>query len=182
MIDCIKRHQESKPLLFIIMGVSGSGKSTIAFELAKLNSFHFLEADDYHSATAKQKMQNGQALTDEDRRPWIKSMCITLETLAKSKIDCCLAYSGLRKDHRQEFRRLGYQVTFIHLSGTIEQLERNLKQRESHFFDSGLLSSQFDAMQAPEHESDIVTVDIKDSVDETVMLAQAIVLESMKTN
>ncbi len=182
MIENISRSDTDLPLLFIVMGVSGSGKSTIAHRLARLNSFHFLEADDYHSETAKLKMRNGEALSDDDRTPWINSLCISLEILAKSNIHCCLAYSGLRREHRQQFRSLGYRVTFIHLSGTLEQLQKNLENRRSHFFQPSLLNSQFEAMQQPESEADVFTIEIMDGIDETVMSAQKIVLENMSFN
>ncbi len=179
MIDCISNEGIMRPFLFIVMGVSGSGKSTIAHQLAKLNSFHYVEADDYHTEQAKQKMAKGIALDDNDRLPWIDSMCITLETLVESKTNCFVAYSGLKKHHRDRFRRLGYQTSYIHLVAGRDKLASNIKNRGKHFFNAKLLDSQLAAMQSTQEEKDVFKLNLRESIEATLVDAQSIVLNAM---
>ncbi len=176
MISGIHETKTQRPYLVIMMGVSGCGKSTIAKKLASLNNLRFLEGDDYHSQNAKDKMKKGIALGESDRKPWIQSMCRHLESFAKSKISCCLAYSGLKASHRKQFAALRFQVTFIHLFATREILESHLEKRANHFFDVCLLDSQLEALEKPTEQETIYKVGIESSIDDTMMKAQQILL------
>jgi gluconokinase len=128
----------TQPYLIISMGVSGSGKSTLAKRLAEQFDLPFFEADDFHSAENKAHMAAGKPLTDAMREPWIAHMCDTLKTTGKS---CVLAYSGLRRAHRQRFRELGFKTLFLHLHGEKALIAERMQARANHFMPSSLLAN-----------------------------------------
>ncbi len=149
-----------QPILIICMGVSGSGKSTVAAKLARQLNYDFLEADDFHSPENKQHMAAGKALTDAMREPWINAMCERLKELGSEQHNCVLAYSGLRRAHRDRFRHLGFKVQFILLTGSKELIAKRMNARKTHFMPSSLLDSQFAAMEPPLNEPDIASIAI----------------------
>ncbi|MFB1033748.1 MAG: gluconokinase, partial [Sinobacterium sp.] len=115
------------PKLIIVMGVSGCGKSTIGKQLADDLGYEFIEADDFHSVAAKQQMANGIPLTDTMREPWLERLT---QHLCQGKlVDSVLAYSGLRRRHRQLFRELGFSTLFIHLTAEIDIISHRMSQR-----------------------------------------------------
>ena len=148
-----------QPVLVICMGVSGSGKSTVAAELAQRFNLEFIEADDYHSDENRARMKAGIPLTDEQREPWIDTLCRLLEDRRQAGIHCILAYSGLRRAHRQRFRELGFRTFFLHLAGDRDLIAERMTQRSGHYMPASLLDSQFAAMEPADSEPDIVTVD-----------------------
>jgi len=160
-----------QPLLIIVMGVSGCGKSTVAESIAEQYSMRYIDADDFHSADAKATMASGKPLTDEMRAPWIETIATFLKkNSAKQSADVreplletsgfVLAYSGLRAEHRQVFRTLGYSTLFVWLHADFDIIAKRLEKRASHFFKPSLLQSQFDALQKPSaQETDVVIVD-----------------------
>lgn len=154
----------SNPVLIISMGVSGCGKSTLAKHLAKKFSLVFLEADDFHSAENKAHMASGKPLTDAMREPWIASMCDRLREYREAGKSCVLAYSGLRRAHRQRFRELGYPTLFIHLAGPKDVIRQRMEARANHFMPSDLLDSQYAALEPALNEPDMVPVDVGQSV------------------
>ena len=167
----------TQPYLIISMGVSGSGKSTVAQMLAQKFNLPFLEADDFHSAENKAHMAAGKALTDEMRAPWIASICEKIKTDGKS---CVLAYSGLRRAHRQKFRELGFKTLFLYLNGSKELIAKRMSERAGHFMPVSLLDSQFASMEAPLNEPDIIMVSIDDTVPQIVANATQIAREFLK--
>ena len=150
---------KNQPMLIICMGVSGSGKSTVAAGLAQQFGLEFIEADDYHSDENKARMKAGIALTDEQREPWINTLCLLLKDRRRNGIHCTLAYSGLRRAHRQRFRELGFRVLFLHLAGDRDLIAKRMNQRAGHYMPASLLDSQFAAMEPADSEPDLVTVD-----------------------
>ncbi len=162
----------TQPYLIISMGVSGSGKSTVAKMLAQKFDLPFLEADDFHSAQNKAHMAAGKALTDEMREPWIDSIC---EKIKSDGNNCVLAYSGLRRAHRQKFRELGFTTLFLHLDGSKELIAQRMSARAGHFMPVSLLDSQFASMEAPQDEPDMVLVSIDNPIPQIVANATQIV-------
>ena len=138
------------------MGVSGSGKSTIGRILATRLHYRFVEADDFHSQEAVNWMKNGNPLSDDMRQPWLARLTTFL---LAPQCDTVMAYSGLRKIHRQRFRQLGYATRFILLQAQPDQILERMQQRADHFMPSSLLASQFSAMELPEGEPDIINLD-----------------------
>lgn len=170
MINLKKATIRMKPLLVIIMGVSGSGKSTLATNLANTLKAPFLEADDFHSREAKAMMSQGIPLTDELREPWISQICGTLNTLKPCNQTCILAYSGLKKAHREKINALGFNCVFLHMKGNLDLITQRLESRTGHFMSTELLQSQFDAMEEP-NDSQTILIDISKSEDEILRSA-----------
>jgi 6-phosphogluconate dehydrogenase len=134
--------------MYIIMGVSGSGKTTIGKSLAKALNIPFYDADDYHPSDNVAKMKAGQSLTDADRRPW-------LEDLAKHIQHWCetgggvLACSALKESYRQILLSSGVPVQWIYLKGDLKMIQQRIQLRSGHFMPADLLQSQFGALEEP---------------------------------
>jgi len=164
----------SRPLhLFIVMGVSGSGKSSIAQSLADEFALTFVEADNFHSQQAKELMANNIALDDEMRKPWVDAIIKSLEALHKNKNknkkNVVLAFSGLKVLHRNLLRNTRYKCHFFYLEGNKETLMSRLINRKNHFFSPSLLDSQLEAMQPPlRSEQDISFININNSLDDVM--------------
>ncbi|RHW75324.1 gluconokinase [Colwellia sp. RSH04] len=159
-----------RPYLFIIMGVSGTGKSSVAKRLTlKLNQpsspFELVEADDFHSKEAKALMASGIPLDDDMRLPWIERIIAKIEYYSYLRKNVVLAYSGLKYQHRQLFRQLNVTNQFFWLNVSEQELFDRLDKRNDHFFNSKLLSNQIQTMQAPQAgESDICPIECKGSI------------------
>ena len=161
------------PKLIIVMGVSGCGKSTVGKQLADGLGYEFIEADDFHSVAAKQQMANGIPLTDSMREPWLERLT---QHLGKGTlVDSVLAYSGLRRRHRQLFRELGFSTLFIHLTAEIDTISHRMSQREGHFMPESMLVSQFSAMELPKAEPDMISLDVSADLQHICKGAQAAV-------
>jgi len=174
------------PRLFIVMGVSGSGKSSIAKKMADELSLTFLDADDFHSEQAKKHMANNKPLTDEMRAPWLRAIIAHLNSLHQQGESVALAYSGLKSAHRQLFRELSFVCHFFYLDGDKAVIAKRISQRESHFFSENLLDSQFAAMESPLlSEQDVSTININrpylSVFDEINKLAYSIIREVITT-
>ncbi|WP_246129095.1 gluconokinase [Colwellia demingiae] len=143
--------KSSQPLpnLFIVMGVSGTGKSSLAKQMADKISLVFIDADDFHSAEAKKHMAENKPLTDDMRKPWLDAIIKHLNLLSQQGKSVTLAYSGLKSAHRQLFRELPFYCHFFYLNGNKELITKRIMQRENHFFSPTLLDSQFEAMDPP---------------------------------
>lgn len=146
--------------LIIVMGVSGSGKSTVAQAIADHYGYCFLDADDFHSDENKNHMANGFPLTDEMRAPWVDSIKTYLQAANKQQKHCVLAFSGLRKQHRNKIREAGLKTIFIFLNGDKEVIQRRVNSRKDHFMAPVLVSSQFAALEDPTGEEDVKSIDV----------------------
>lgn len=152
---------DSAPSLVIVMGVSGAGKSTVSQALAERCGYVYLDADDFHSAEARAHMAAGKPLTDAMRVPWVEAICQHLRKLAADGTDVVLAFSGLRKAHREPLRQCGYQTRFLFLDGDRETITARLQARTGHFMPSSLLDSQFASLERPSSaEPDVQVLDI----------------------
>ena len=148
-------------MLFIVMGVSGTGKSSLAKEVADEFSITFLDADDFHSEQAKNHMADNKPLTDDMRKPWLKAIITQLQSLYQQGKPVVLAYSGLKAEHRALFRELSFGCHFFCLTGDKNLIASRMSQREGHFFSPELLDSQFEAMEFPKaNETDVSVVNI----------------------
>lgn len=165
---CQSTPSKSMPALIIVMGVSGSGKSCVAEALAKHYQMTYLDADDFHSDQAKAQMAAGIPLTDELRIPWVHNISAHLTDCATKNISCTLAFSGLRKKHREILRQLPFRVVFLHLTGSKELIARRMSARSDHFMPTSLLDSQFDSLEPCDGEEDIITIDISPPLTEVI--------------
>lgn len=151
---------------FIIMGVAGSGKSTVGSAVAQAMGLPFIEADEFHPSVNIDKISKGIALTDEDRVPWIDALIAEAKRRRPEhpSTHVILTCSALSKFIRKRLRiGLDGDVGFIHLHGDRITLTRRLEQRKHHFFDPNLLPSQFAALSAPRRA---LTLDIALPVDQ----------------
>jgi len=151
--------------LFIVMGVSGSGKSSIGQSLADELNFTFVEADDFHSQQAKDQMADNKPLNDDMRKPWVQAIVNKLYDLHEDQKNVVLAFSGLKMLHRNNLRKTPFICHFFYLDGDNKTLMDRLLQRKSHFFSPDLLGSQFEAMESPlNSETDISLIDVNNSL------------------
>lgn len=147
-----------------IMGVAGSGKTTIGSKLAERSGIPFFDADDFHSDANRQKMQSGHPLNDDDRREWL----IALNDLAKAEIHkkgAIIACSALKEKYRQVLVKDLDHVHFVFLHGGFDLIRERMKGRKDHFMPDTLLQSQFDSLEQPQ---DALHIDITMPVDAIV--------------
>lgn len=142
----------------VVMGVSGSGKTTLAQALATYWSATFLDADDFHSAEAKAHMASGKPLTDAMRVPWVQRIAADLERRVAAGERVALAFSGLRRAHRDMLRATGLPLRFLYLQGDAALVSARMRARTGHYMPLSLLESQFAALEEPVDEPGVATV------------------------
>ena len=146
------------------MGVSGSGKSTIAKELAKKLDIPYKDADDFHPEANVKKMASGAALNDVDRQPWLENLADLLA--AHKDKGLALACSALKASYRTTLNsKLKIPATIVYLSGSYELIYERMQKREDHFMPPALLQSQFRTLEEPTHA---ITVSIDQSIESIV--------------
>jgi gluconokinase len=148
-------------MIVVVMGVSGSGKSTVGAALARALDWPFVDADDLHPPANVAKMAAGTPLTDEDRWPWLDRVVAELRRVGG---DVVLACSALKASYRERLARAG-DVRFVHLRGERDTIARRLAKRRHRYMPATLLDSQFATLEAPR---DAIDVDIGASVDAQV--------------
>ena len=150
----------------VVMGVSGSGKSTVGAALAQRLRVPFADADDFHPEANVAKMSAGHALNDEDRHPWLDAIGDWLaEHCGAGGVMSC---SALKRKYRDQLRKHCPQVRFLHLSGSPEVIGRRQASRPGHFMPASLLASQFDTLEPLEADEHGVVVDVDQDIDAVV--------------
>ena len=157
-----------QPVLLIVMGVSGTGKSSVAEALAQHYGYRYLDADDFHSDEAKALMAQGTPLTDALRAPWVRNISAYLSQCAASGASCTLAFSGLRQDHRQQLRQLPFRRLFVFLAGDKNTIATRMNLRQDHFMPTSLLDSQLASLQSPLGEPDVIEISIEPVLDTVI--------------
>lgn len=156
------------PVVLVVMGVSGSGKSTVAGMLAGRLGWDLEEGDDLHPASNVAKMAAGVPLTDEDRWPWLDKIAAWIQLHVASGTPGIVTCSALRRVYRD--RLSGAGVAFVHLDGTREVISRRLSNRLDHFMPQSLLGSQFATLESLEPDENGIVVQLgqgpKDEVKE----------------
>jgi gluconokinase len=156
------------PCALIVMGVSGSGKSTIADSLAKRLGWTFEDGDRFHPASNVAKMSAGHPLTDEDRWPWLQAIADEIDRACKAGEHAVIACSALKRAYRDVLVHGRNDVRIIYLDGTQQLIADRLARRKGHFMPPGLLESQFETLEPPAPVENPVTVSIDASVDTIV--------------
>ena len=146
----------------VVMGVSGSGKTTLARALADAWPATFLDADDFHSLAAKTRMASGHPLTDRMRAPWVRRIAADLQRRVAAGERVVLAFSGLRRRHRDRLRATGLPLRFLFLQGDSALVAARMQARQGHYMPPSLLDSQFDALELPQAEPDVARIAMDD--------------------
>jgi gluconokinase len=149
----------------VVMGVSGSGKSTVGAALAQRLRVPFADADDFHPQANIDKMASGHPLDDDDRRPWLERIGEWLAAHADGGVMSC---SALKHTYRDQLRRHHPATRFLHLSGTPEVIGRRQASRPGHFMPASLLQSQFDTLEPLRPDEDGLTIDVAQDIDSIV--------------
>lgn len=161
----------SRPLV-VVMGVSGSGKSSVGERLALALGCPFVEGDHLHPAANIAKMSRGEALSDEDRWPWLDEIGKRLQLARETGI--VVSCSALRRAYRERLRQAaGPAQRFVYLEASRSLIEERLGGRRGHFMPPSLLDSQLAALETPQGESDVAVVKVDGSVNRVVREALA---------
>ncbi len=153
-------------LLVVVMGVSGSGKTTVGELLAQRLGLQFADADQFHSTANIAKMAGGVPLTDEDRWPWLESIGRWLSDHEES--GAVAACSALRRAYRDVLRRHAPGLWFLDLAGTPELMTERIEHRGHHFMPASLVGSQFDTLEPPDADEQAIAVDVTKTPAEIV--------------
>jgi gluconokinase len=153
-------------MLLVVMGVTGSGKTTVGKALARRLRVPFRDADDFHSAANIAKMRAGTPLDDEDRMPWLRAIG---DWLAEHREAGAVATSSaLRRRYRDVLREQAPDVFFVHLDGDPATARERVSGRPDHFMPASLVDSQYAALEPLEADERGVVLDMTDPVDEQV--------------
>ncbi len=152
----------------VIMGVSGSGKSTVAEMLAQRLGWTFSEADEFHPQSNIDKMTAGTPLNDEDRKPWLEAMRDWMAQMASDNINTVVTCSALKHSYRDTLRQATGTVYFIHLHGSEELLSQRMTTRSGHFMPPSLLPSQLETLEMLGDDEAGLTIDIANAPAEIV--------------
>ncbi|WP_337266160.1 gluconokinase [Oryzifoliimicrobium ureilyticus] len=160
---------DTQPQAFaiIVMGVSGSGKTSIGEEIARRLNMAFLEGDSLHPAANIEKMSKGIPLDDEDRMPWLDKIGEQMKSSLNRGESLIVSCSALKRIYRERLRAAaGGKLSFVYLDGSKALLTDRMKHRTGHFMPVSLLESQLNTLEVPTGEPGVVTVDIDASVPE----------------
>jgi gluconokinase len=146
-------------VIVIIFGVSGTGKTALGNLLARELGWRFIDADDFHPASNIEKMRGGHPLTDEDRWPWLDCLRKQIERSLSAGENAVFACSALRRAYRDRLR-ISDEVRFVFLRGNYALVERQLRRRRGHFMNAALLQSQFDDLEEPQPDENVLTIEL----------------------
>ena len=166
-IDQATPHQ-----VFVVMGVSGSGKSAVGSAVSRTLECGFLDGDFLHPRANIDKMASGQPLDDDDRAPWLAALGTAAYAMQRTQNISVIVCSSLKKAYRDILRKGNPNLSFIYLSGDFELIESRLKARLGHFQKPKMLVSQFATLEIPgSDEPDVVHINIDQSLDDVVAAA-----------
>ena len=151
------------PLIVVVMGVSGCGKSSIAEQLGRDLHAHFKDGDELHPQSNIDKMASGTPLRDADRQPWLEDVARYASLQAHEHGICVIACSALKHHYRQTLNTAG-RVAYVFLEGSRELIGARMHLRSGHFMPETLLNSQFAALEDPRQEDNVITVSIDDDI------------------
>jgi gluconokinase len=146
------------PPILVVMGVSGSGKSTIAAALAKDLEWSFIEGDELHSPENIAKMSSGRPLSDDDRIPWLSQIAHWIDACRQSGVPGVITCSALKRSYREFLAKDRVDVIFIYLKISLDAAARHLNCRHGHFMPPSLLPSQFGVLEEQTAEEGVIVV------------------------
>ena len=135
--------------IIVLMGVSGSGKTTVGKLLCEKTEWTFYEGDDFHPEENVEKMRAGTPLTDEDRVPWLLALREIIEQHLEKNTSAVIACSALKASYREVLQRDDRRIQFVFLKGEMPLIQSRLNQRKDHYMPADLLQSQFDTLEEP---------------------------------
>lgn len=153
-------HSLAQPVIVVVMGVSGSGKTTVAVLLASALGSQFQEGDDLHPAANVDKMSSGKPLTDDDRLPWLHKIAAEIDSWRARGESGVLTCSALKRSYRDIVIGDRSDVTLVYLKGSYGLIHRRMAARHEHFMPVALLDSQFAALQEPTPDENPIVVDV----------------------
>ena len=157
-------------MIINLMGVSGSGKTTVGQQLAADLEWSYYDGDDFHSLKNIAKMSSGIPLTDEDRSIWLSQISQHIKKLMKSEENAVISCSALKQQYRRQLMIDSKLVKFVYLKGSEELIKKRLTSRAGHFMKAELLASQFESLEEPEnamivevnHSPEQISIDIQE--------------------
>ena len=156
------------PSVIIVMGVAGSGKTTVASQLAGRLHWRFAEADAFHPPANIARMRDGIPLTDEDRRPWLDAIAAWIDSVRAAGERCVVACSALKRSYRARLAAGHRDVRFVYLEGDYDLVAARMSGRTGHYMPLSLLQSQFDALEEPDAAENAIVVPIAKPPQEIV--------------
>ena len=154
-------HTVTKPIIVVLMGVSGSGKSTVAALLAAALGCQFQEGDDLHPPENVEKMRSGTPLTDADRMPWLRKIAAEIDGW-RARGECgVLTCSALKRSYREIIIGDRRDVVLVYLKGSPDLIHRRMVTRHGHFMPVALLDSQFAALEEPTPDEHPIIEDVE---------------------
>ncbi len=160
---------ESTNRVFVVMGVSGSGKSVVASEVARKVGGAMLDGDFLHPRANILKMSSGQSLNDDDRAPWLTALNDAAFAMKRTNAYSFIVCSALKARYRDRLREGNPDLTFIYLKGSHDLILGRMQARAPHFFKPQMLVTQFEALEEPsEDEADVIVVPIDQTLPEVV--------------
>jgi carbohydrate kinase (thermoresistant glucokinase family) len=156
------------PGAIIVMGVSGSGKTTVGIALASRLGWRYEDADKFHPPSNVAKMSAGHPLTDEDRWPWLRAIAAEIDRVRVTGERVIIGCSALRRVYRDILIHGRSDIRLVYLEGTKALIAERLARRKGHFMPPGLLDSQFATLEPPTADERPVTVSISHPVESTV--------------
>ena len=153
-------HTVTEPVIVVVMGVSGSGKTTVAVLLSAALGCQFQEGDDLHPPESVEKMHGGTPLTDTDRLPWLRKIAEEIDGWRARGESGVLTCSALKRSYRDIIIGGRSNVTLVFLKGSRDLIQKRMAARHEHFMPVGLLDSQFATLQEPTADEHPITVDV----------------------
>lgn len=150
---------------FIVMGVSGSGKTNVGQSLAQHLGWDFYDADDFHPPANIAKMAEGIPLDDSDRAPWLAALHDLISSSLEQNRPSVLACSALKERYRQQLMKDNADVQLVYLKGSYDLIWSRMSARKDHYMKPHMLQSQFEALEEPQNA---LVIEITESVDEIV--------------
>jgi len=167
--------------VFVLMGVSGSGKSAVANAVAYQLKTAFLDGDFLHPRANIEKMSEGHPLNDDDRKPWLQAINDAAFAMQRTNEVSLIVCSALKKSYRDILRQGNENLSFVYLKGDYDTIESRLRARKGHFFKPQMLVTQFETLEEPgSDEHDVLVVDINQALDEVVANVIAVIDGAIK--
>lgn len=153
----------------VVMGVCGSGKTSVAQALAQKFNATFIDGDDLHPRANIMKMASGQPLNDNDRAPWLERIGDVFFSLQRRNLSGVVVCSALKKCYRDAIRKDNEGLLFIHLHGSMDTIWQRMAARQGHYMKKEMVQSQFDTLElAQADEQDIIEVSIEQPLEQVI--------------